>query len=359
MAAQVITPELLAELSEIAKAQGLLRLSAVALDHPGFAPAREALREYLREGREGEMAFMSRTAAVREDPAKMLPDARSVLVALVPYDGGPGPIARYARSVDYHTVMHERLAIVQGELLARMPGVGAMVCVDTKPLLERAAAALSGQGFLGKNGMLIAPGLGSYVLIGAILCTAAVALEPDAGDLRGVRWDACGTCTRCLDACPTSAFDAPGRLDPRRCISYLTIEHRGPIADALADAMGERIVGCDVCQEVCPYNAGRGRSDRIPAQARLPEVGGRALAMRDLVDLVGLGSAGYRAFVRGTALRRIPRPAMRRNALVAIGNREGPLSPSERDAVEPATDDADPHVRAAARRALARRGGAT
>jgi epoxyqueuosine reductase len=350
-----ITEALLAELADLATTRGLVRLSAVRLDHPGFQPARVALHEYLDGERHGEMEFLARTREVRSDPALMLPGARCMLVVLVPYDGESGPIARYARAADYHTVMHERLASVEALLSERLPGIGTMVCVDTKPVLERAAAALAGLGFIGKNGMLIAPGLGSYVLLGGILCTAELATPDAVQDLRGLRWDACGTCTRCLDACPTAAFDAPGRLDPRRCISYLTIEHRGPIPEGLADGIGERIAGCDVCQEVCPYNAGRARSDRIPGVARLPEVGGRALAIGDLGELVGMGSAAYRAFVRGTALRRIPRPAMRRNALVAIGNRSGPLTPHERDAIEPATRDADPRVRDAALRATKKR----
>jgi epoxyqueuosine reductase len=355
VSAPSITAELLAELAELAAAHGLLGLSAVRLDHPGFEPARAALHAYLDEGRHGEMAFMARTREVRADPGAMLPGAACLLVALVPYDGDDGPIARYARAADYHTVMHARFAIVQARLAERLPGVRTLVCVDTKPVLERAAAALSGLGFIGKNGMLIAPGLGSYVLLGGILCTAELRVPDAVDNLRGLRWDACGTCTRCLDACPTAAFDAPGRLDPRRCISYLTIEHRGPIPDALADGMGERIAGCDVCQEVCPYNAGRGRSERIPEAARLPEAGGRALAMGDLAELATIGSAGYRAFVRGTALRRIPRAPMRRNVLIAIGNRAGRLTEAERDVLDRATQDDDPQVRAAAERALTRR----
>jgi epoxyqueuosine reductase len=326
-------------------------LAAVDLAHPGFDEARAALDRFVAEGRHGEMDFMARTLEVRKRPEQMLAGARSLLVAVVPYRGEDGPIARYARSADYHTVMHRRLDVVAEALRERLPGVETLVCVDTKPVLERAAAVLAGLGFIGKNGCVITPGLGSYVLLGEILTTAEWSETPV--DARGVVWDACGSCRRCLDACPTDAFTDAGRLDPRRCISYLTIEHRGAIDDALADGIGERIAGCDVCQEVCPYNAGAGREGRVPAQAWLEDVGAR---VADPVVLAGLGSARYRAFVRDTALRRIPRRSLRRNALLALGNREGALSKDERDVVEACAADADPHIAAAAQRVLSRRG---
>ena len=351
-----LTAEALQRIATRAEAEGLLRLGAVRLDHPGFEPARAALDHYLQAGFEGEMAFMRRTADVRKDPAQMLPGARTVLVAAVPYRGEAGSgVARYARSADYHTVMHGRLdAVVQG-LRQEVPEAVALICVDTKPLLERTAAALAGLGFVGKHGCVIAPGLGSYVLLGAVL-TDAVWLGDDAvEELRRARWDACGACTRCLDACPTAAFDAPGVLDPRRCISYLTIEHRGPIDDATADRMQGWVAGCDVCQEVCPYNASASREARVPEVAWLPDVRGGPRPA-DPVALAQLGSSPHRAFVRDTALRRIPRRALRRNALIALGNREGPLSEDERAAVAKGLADADAQVVAAAQRVRRRRG---
>lgn len=350
-----LTPALLQELAAVASEAGLLRLGAVRLDHPGFAPAVAALDRYLDEGLHGEMEFMERTREVRKDPAGMLPGARTVLVAAVPYRGEATPIARYAQSADYHTVMHDRLELLEAAVQARLPGVGTLICVDTKPLLERSAAALCGLGFLGKHGCLIAPGLGSYVLLGALLCTAPLAAPDAVDELRRVGFDACGQCTRCLDACPTAAFLEPGRLDPRRCISYLTIEHRGAIEPALADAMGERIAGCDVCQEVCPYNGGRERDARVPAVAWIEPPPGRPRTP-DLVELANARNARYRSFAKHTPLRRIPRRSMRRNALLALGNREGALSEDERAALEQAIADEDPVVRAAAERALARRG---
>jgi len=351
-----LTPPLLQELAGVAAEAGLPRLGAVRLDHPGFNPAGAALDRYVDEGLHGEMEFMARTRALRKDPSGMLPGARTVLIAAVPYRGQAGPIARYAQSADYHTVVHERLEVVEACLKERLPEVRTLICVDTKPLLERTAAALAGLGFLGKHGCLIAPGLGSYVLLGALLCTAELVASDAVEDLSRVRWDACGQCTRCLEACPTQAFIEPGRLDPRRCISYLTIEHRGPIEPALEDAMGERIAGCDVCQEVCPYNAGRERDARVPDAAWIGPPPGRPRTP-DFVALANPGTNPYRSFVKHTALRRIPRRSMRRNVLIAMGNRPESLSETERAEVKRAAGDDDPIVRTAAERVLRRRGG--
>lgn len=350
-----LTPAVLQELARVGQRVGLLRLSAVRLDHPGFAAASERLDLFLDEGRAGEMEFLTRTRAVRKDPASMLEGAQTLLVAVVPYDGEPGPIARYARSADYHSEMHVRFERVAEALRSRLPSADTLVCVDTKPVQERAAAALAGLGFLGKNGMLITPGLGSFVMLGALMTTARWE-GPDAQvDLAKVSWQACGACRRCLDACPTDAFVAVGELDARRCISYLTIEYRGPVEEDLQDGSGERIVGCDVCQDVCPYNAGRTRGARIPDEARLRPPAGPARDP-DPVVLANIRSGRYRAFVKDTALRRIPRRHMRRNALIALGNRPGPLSTREREAVSVACEDDDAQVSAAAQRVVRRRG---
>lgn len=353
MPAPALTPEILARLAGVAAAHGLMRLAAVRLDHPGFAPARAALDDFLAADRAGDMDFLPRTADVRKDPAQMLPGARTLLVAAVPYGGEPGPIARYARTRDYHTIVHQRLVAVEDALRRALPDVGTLICVDTKPVLERAAAMLAGLGFLGKHGCLIVPGLGSYVLLGEILCTATWPEDQDTPAPTGAPWDACGACTRCLDACPTDAFVAPGALDPRRCLSYLTIEHRGHVPEDLAQKLGERIAGCDVCQEVCPYNAGAARASRIPAAAWLPP---NPRPAPDVTRMAALGGAQYRAFVRHTALRRIPHRLMRRNALLALGNRRGAADPDERHALAAGLLEPDPRVHEAARWAAARRG---
>ncbi len=345
----------LGRIAKRADESGLLKLGVVRLDHPGFEPAAAALDRFVEAGFHGEMGFMERTLEVRKDPAQMLPGARSVLVAAVPYRGEPGTgVARYAHAADYHTVMYSRLESVVAGLKHEVPQAEALICVDTKPLQERTAAALAGLGFIGKHGCVIVPGLGSYVLLGAVLTDAVWTGEDHVQELRRARWDACGACTRCLDACPTQAFDAPGVLDPRRCISYLTIEHRGPIDDALADGMGGWVAGCDVCQEVCPYNSSDKRESRVRDEVWLPHVAGGPRPA-DPVALAQLGSSRHRAFVRDTALRRIPRRALRRNALIALGNRSGALSAEEDAAVGVAEADTDPQVQAAAQRVRRRR----
>lgn len=353
----------LEHLAGVAEGLGLLRLGAVDLAHAGFAPARAALRDYLERGAEGEMQFMRRTAEVREDPSAMLPGARSALVALVPYAGEAGPVARYAQSVDYHSELYGRLARLAERLRERHPGVETLICVDTKPVLERAAAVLAGLGFLGKNGCLISPGLGSHVLI-AVLLTNAAWLGSDRAPARltgasaapGVTpWEACGSCRLCLDACPTAAFDAPGVLDPRRCIAYLTIEHRGPIPSELGERMGTRVAGCDLCQDVCPYNRSSLRDQRIPLAARLPPPPGRDRTP-ELAWLATVGTNQYRQFVKHTALNRIPRKAMRRNAIWALGNQTEPLRPAQVEALREAAADPSPELAELARRSAARQG---
>jgi epoxyqueuosine reductase len=348
--------------SSRAEELGLLQLGAVNLDHPGFVPARKRLAEFLDGEREGEMAFLSRTREVRMHPEQMLEGAQSVLVAVVPYRGVASPVARYAQAADYHTILHERLLELAGAIEADLPGTESLVCVDTKPLLERSAAVLAGLGFLGKNGCLIVPKLGSYVLIASLMLTArfegedrapAWAAREGGGSPPTLPWQACGTCTRCIEACPSEAFEEVGQLDARRCISYLTIEHRGPIEEDLREAIGERIAGCDLCQEVCPYNAAPGREDRVPDAAWLPPPPGRE-RVADLPRLANVGNNQHRAFVKKTALNRIPRNALRRNAIIALGNGEGAISRLEQESLERACEDAD--LGSLARWALARRG---
>jgi epoxyqueuosine reductase len=340
-------------LGQVAERLGLLRLGAVDLAHPGFVPARAALQRYLERHAEGEMQFIRRTAEVRADPSAMLPGARSALVALVPYGGEPGPIARYAQWSDYHTELHSRLVRLAAAVHERSPTIQTLICVDTKPVLERAVAVLAGLGFLGKNGCLISPGLGSYVVIAVLLTTARWDGNDRAPTDRSP-WDACGSCRLCLDACPTDAFDSPGVLDPRRCISYLTIEHRGPIAEQLVERIGVRVAGCDVCQEVCPYNRSQAREERVPLAAWLPAP--ERPRTPDLVRLVNLGNNQHRQFVKHTPLTRIPRKALRRNAIVALGNREGPASEDELAALREAAADPAPELAELARWAAARRG---
>lgn len=349
-----IDDTLWAELEAEAHRVGLLKLGIVSVDDPRFAAARVAYEDQLAAGHFGEMTFMERTRAVRGDPRALLASAQSVLMVAVPHRGESSPVARYAQGADYHSVIHRRLSALVSVLESRLPGIETRVCVDTKPLMERAAAALAGLGFLGKNGCLIIPGLGSYVLLGGILCSAVRSDEGRSPPWRDLPWDACGACRRCLDACPTDAFLGPGRLDARRCISYLTIESRSPVAPALAEKIGERVAGCDVCQEVCPYNASPRREGRVPAAAWLDRRPGGEVTV-DLWALAELGSSRYRAFVRGSALDRIPRKALRRNALLALGNRETPLSLEEMSRLRALEADPDPQIREAVARVFERR----
>lgn len=345
-----LTAEHLATLNRVAPELGIAKVGVVALDHPGFELANAALDHHVEQQRFGEMAFMAKTVAVRKDPTAMLGSARSAVVAVVPYTGEAGSIARYAQAEDYHRQIHRRLDALVERLKAMLPGIETLVCVDTKPVQERAMAVLAGLGFLGKHGCLIVPGLGSYVLIGVVLCSMA---WEEHQPFEEHPWQACGHCTQCIDACPTDALIEAGVLDATQCISYLTIEHRGAIEPSLMDRMGHWVAGCDICQAVCPYNASPARTERAPAEAWLEPWNDRPPS--DLATLATIGSSRYRAFVRGTALQRIPRRALRRNALIAMGNLDSPLSASERDAASKAKDDVDPQVAAAAARVLERR----
>ncbi len=304
------------------------------------------------------MAYLAAPEHVagRADPARLLAGARAAVVVALAYpkdeppaaSGPRGVIARYARGEDYHLVMKARLRAL-AEAVARAAGrpVGARVCVDTAPLLERDLAERAGVGFIGKNTMLIAPGLGSYLLLGELLL--AVDVAPTAAGRAEHR---CGSCRACLDACPTGAFAEPWVLDARRCISYLTIEQRGPIPGDLRLAVGRHLVGCDVCQEVCPFNAAA--PDRTAAD---PELHPRDAehALPDLIALLGLGAAQRRHYVRRSALRRVGKDELARNACVALGNSGDPAAVA---ALERALAGGSPLVRSHAAWALGRLGAA-
>jgi epoxyqueuosine reductase len=281
------------------------------------------LREWLARGYAGEMAWIGRRVEERVDPRRLLPGARSVVAVGLVYDPGeraaraPGrsSVARYAGGEDYHDVLGERLRSLADALgpLAGRP-VASRAYVDTGPVQERVFAAQAGLGWIGKNTCLIDPRLGSYLFLGVVLCD--LELEPDTPEP-----DHCGSCRACLDACPTQAFAAPYVLDATRCISYLTIESREAVPDTLRESHGDWLFGCDVCQEVCPWNSRERR--RVPPDA----AGLRArLAARPewvrpaLAWLLDLSEDAWRASTRGTALRRAKYRGLLRNALVAAGN---------------------------------------
>jgi epoxyqueuosine reductase len=312
---------------------------------PAAPPAHgRAFERWLDLGYGAGMEYLGRTREDRLDPRRLLPGARSVVaVALsyhVPEDDGGGweAIARYARGRDYHDVMRPRLRALAASIEEAVAGATSRAAVDTSAVLERDLAARAGLGWFGKNTNLLAPGLGSWFFIGIVLTTAELA--PDGGVA-----DRCGTCTACLDACPTRAFVAPYVLDARRCISYLTIEHRGDVDEALRPLLGRWAFGCDVCQDVCPWNR-RAAAAREPAFAP-------AGAFDRPESLLELDASAFRARFRGTALLRAKRSGLLRNLALLLGNRReaGAVGPLRR-----ALDDEDGVVRRAAAWALARIG---
>jgi epoxyqueuosine reductase len=317
----------------------------VAVGPAGPPDHAAAFEDWLDAGHAGTMSYLERGRLKRVDPDRVLPGARSVVACALNYFQGPsaaGPhgVARYAWGDDYHAVMESRLRALADTIARLAPGSTARAYVDTGPLLERDLAARAGLGWIGKNTMLLHPGLGSFFFIGTILTTAE--LEPDAPLA-----DRCGTCTRCLDACPTDAFVEPYVLDARRCIAYLTIEHRGPIEAELRPGVGTWVFGCDVCQDVCPWN-------RRAAVTREGTAFG-ARGHPPLAALLTLDERAYRDGYQGSPLKRARREGLARNAAVALGN-GGAVDALP--ALEKALGHADPTVRGHAAWALGRLGGA-
>jgi epoxyqueuosine reductase len=296
-----------------ARELGFARLGVARVEPLGREA--DALRHWIAEGHHASMAWMAETVDVRIDPshAGMLPDARSVVVLATPYartegPSGPAPgiVARYARGRDYHNVLGKR-----ARKLARLlqdEGHRARVSVDSVPVLERAWAQRAGVGFVGKNCCLIVPGLGSHVLLAALVTDAE--LPPDEP-----MPERCGSCRLCLDACPTRAFVAPRELDARRCISYLTIEHRGPIDVELRADLGLHLFGCDDCQDVCPFN----RTAPPPPTQTDPFAPDPRLAI-ELPELLGMDDDRCVAWAHGSPLRRPGREGLARNAAIVLGN---------------------------------------
>ncbi|MGH7355783.1 MAG: tRNA epoxyqueuosine(34) reductase QueG [Candidatus Rokuibacteriota bacterium] len=318
-----------------------LGFDRVAIGHAAPPEHGAAFERWLDAGHAGTMDYLARTRAERLDPGRLLPGCRSVIAVALNYRPPDDPawagVARYARGRDYHDVMRPKLRRLV-ELLDAAGGAGvrSRAAVDTSAVLERDLAAAAGLGWIGKNTNLLHPTLGSYFFIGIVLTTAE--LEPDARAP-----DRCGTCRACLDACPTAAFPAPYALDARRCIAYLTIEHRGPIDPELRPGIGEWLFGCDVCQEVCPWN-------RAAPPAGEPALAPGAMPPRP-ADVVGLDDAGFRARFGDTAISRTRRAGLARNAALVLGNRgDAAAVPALRRALE----DADPSVSDAARWALER-----
>jgi len=325
-----------------------LGFSGVGIADPSaMASAGADLDGHLAAGFHGTMEWMAETADRRRDPRVLWPEVRSV--AMLAFDYGPeenllevvrdpsrGEISAYARNRDYHELIKGRLKEIAAKLVAeaRRAGVACdvKVFVDTAPVMEKALAARSGLAWTGKNTLATSRRLGSWFFLGAIFTTLDLPFDAPEDDH-------CGSCRRCLDVCPTAAFPAPRRLDARRCLSYLTIEHAGPIPREFRVAMGDRIYGCDDCLAVCPWN-------KFAAAAREAKLVARPELVRPrLADLVALDDAGFRAFFAGSPVKRIGRDRFLRNVLIAIGNSgEAGLLP----AVERRLDDAVAVVRGAA-----------
>lgn len=349
------------------------RALELGFDAAGFAraeahPDGARLRAWLEAGRHGTMGWMARDPARRADPRAVLAEARTVLSLAIGYyrgdwpapRGGPaggedapsahapsadarGLVARYAWGRDYHKVIRKRLLALAESIREENPELGFLAYVDTGPVLDRAWAERSGLGWIGKNTNLIRKGAGSWFFLGEILTDLEIPPDPPARNY-------CGTCARCIAACPTGAIVAPYQLDARRCVSYLTIEHEGPIPLDLRPAIGARIFGCDDCQEVCPWN-------RFAVPAAEPAFAERPDQQTpELIPLLSVGEDGFRARYAGTALRRAGRSRFVRNVAVALGN------VGDARAVPPLAkalrDDPDPLVRGHAAWALGRIGGA-
>ncbi|MGE0260084.1 MAG: tRNA epoxyqueuosine(34) reductase QueG [Alphaproteobacteria bacterium] len=334
------------EIREAIRAEAL----AVGFDAVGFAPAhlgeeaRADLRTYIERGYHGDMGWLAGTAARRGDPCALWPDARTVVVLGVNYgpeddplagadDPEQGVISVYARNRDYHDTTKKRLEALARWIVARWPGE-LKVFVDTAPVMEKPIAQQAGLGWQGKHTNLVSRDFGSWLFLGEIYLSLALPPDPPASDH-------CGACQRCLDICPTGAFPAPYRIDARRCVSYLTIEHRGPIPRELRPLIGNRIYGCDDCLAVCPWN-------KFARATTEPDFLPRAeLTAPRLVELSRLDDPGFRALFAGSAVKRIGRDRFVRNILIAIGNAPAP-TPELVAAARERLGDASPLVRATA-----------
>jgi len=327
----------------------LVKQTAVEMgfDRVGIAPVDaplhgEFLRAWLDRGYAGQMAYLHKRCELRTDPRRFFPGARSVIcVAMNYYQDDPdvelpddalwprGRWARYVWGQDYHILIRRRLGAMRERLEQRLgERFGSRCFVDTAPVMERSLAAAAGLGWIGKNAMLIVPRLGSFVFLGGVMTTLKLDPDPPVGDR-------CGRCRRCMDACPTGAIVEPHVVDARRCVSYLTIEHRGSIPLELRPFVGNWVFGCDLCQRVCPHNL-RIRPSKDPALAvRFPAP---TIALEELLHW---SDEQYASATRGRAIRRAGLAILRRNAVIAMGNIGGQ---KDLDVLKCVIQDRDPLV---------------
>ncbi len=329
------------------------RALSLGFDAIGFATAelgpeaRTRLRAFIDAGQHGDMGWLADRADQRAHPQSLWPEARSVIALGLSYapDDDPlaslsqpdrGTISVYARHRDYHDLVKGKLKHLAQFVVSRF-GPQVKVFVDTAPVMEKPLAQRAGLGWQGKHTNLVSRAHGSWLFLGEIYTTLEIPADPPHADR-------CGTCARCLTACPTDAFPAPYRLDATRCISYLTIEHKGPIPLDLRSRMGNRIYGCDDCLAVCPWNRFAQPTAHAGLRARAD------LTAPRLAALAALDDAGFRAMFAGSPIKRIGRNRFVRNVLIAIGNSG---DPTLRSAARALTADPDPTVAATAAWALA------
>jgi len=342
-----------APLEQLVKARAYgLGFDLVGITELGEAETAAAFDAWLARGYAGEMGYMERTAEKRRDSRRAIDGATRAIVVAMSYGGTEpsGPVARYARGDDYHDIMVERLRELHGwieEQLGRaIPG---KAYVDTGPLLERDLARRAGLGWFGKNTMLINPRAGSFFFLGALLVDLDLVCDARFAT------DHCGTCRRCIDACPTNALLDAHVLDATRCVSYLTIELKGDIPEAMRPLIGELLYGCDVCQEVCPWNVRFARENRVPEftpRDFLANKNARELSQ----DLLAMSPEEFRAAFKGSSMKRAKLRGLKRNAAVVLGNVG---TADDADVLTRALDDEEPLVREHARWALDRPRGAT
>ncbi len=331
-----------------AEALGFDAVGIARVDDLGEAPGHR-LKAFLDTGAHGDMDWLAAHAERRSHPRRLWPEARTAIMLGMSYAPERDPLAVletpdrgavsvYAQGKDYHEIVKPRLKQLARAVVALAPDSGVKVFVDTAPLMEKPLAALAGLGWQGRHTNLVSRTHGSWLFLGAIITTLEI--TPDAPHA-----DRCGRCRRCLDACPTDAFPAPYRLDARRCIAYLTIEHKGPIAREFRSRMGNRVFGCDDCLAVCPWN-------KFAAEAREIRLHPRVETSNPpLVELLALDDAAFRARFAGTPVKRTGRDRFMRNVLIAAGNSGNRMLAPQ---VVALLDDPSPLVRGAAIWATAR-----